>query len=280
MPINCIICNSILKPSNISGLLKCMDCGFVTANNDLSNDELYNIYGPDYFHGQEYRNYTDEAESLKLNFRHRIKTLKDIHVDLSSFDIFEIGCAYGFFLQEIEKEVFSACGIDVCDNVISVAVNDNKVNAICGDYLTYDIEYKKDLICMWDVIEHLRDPHLFVAKARLDLKPGGLLAITTGDIGSLNAKLRGKNWRMIHPPSHLHYFNQKTIIKLLRDNGFEILHLSHPGNSRKIGSIFYALTMLYANQPKIYNFIKNFWILQKSISINLFDIMYIIARKV
>ena len=60
---------------------------------------------------------------------------------------------------------------------------------------------------MWDTIEHLKRPDLFVQKAAADLRPGGLIALTTGDIGSLNARLRGARWRMIHPPTHLHYFS-------------------------------------------------------------------------
>ena len=46
------------------------------------------------------------------------------------------------------------------------------------------------------------------------------LALTTGDIGSVNARLRGHKWRMIHPPTHLHYFSAETMKALLDRHGF------------------------------------------------------------
>jgi hypothetical protein len=61
--------------------------------------------------------------------------------------------------------------------------------------------------------------------ASRDLEPGGLLALTTGDIGSLNARLRGSNWRMIHPPTHLHYFSVQSITSLLKRHGIDTVHV-------------------------------------------------------
>jgi hypothetical protein len=132
---------------------------------------------------------------------------------------------------------------------------------------------------MWDTIEHLKRPDLFVEKASADLAPGGLLAITTGDIGSWNARLRGAKWRMIHPPTHLHYFSVDTISRLLRRHGFEIAHVSHPGNARNLRSILYYLLSWGKAESPVHKALMRWRAFDLRITVNFFDIMFVVARR-
>ena len=132
---------------------------------------------------------------------------------------------------------------------------------------------------MWDTIEHLLSPDRFVAKAAADLKPGGYIAFTTGDIGSLNARLRGRRWRMIHPPTHLHYFSAATARRLLAAHGFEVVHMSHPGATRSVRSILYILLALRMGRPRWYEAIGRLPLARLSFALNLGDIMFVIARR-
>jgi hypothetical protein len=50
---------------------------------------------------------------------------------------------------------------------------------------------------------HLEFPYEYLIKARSLLTAGGREFMTTGDLGSWNARLRGARWRQIHPPTHL-----------------------------------------------------------------------------
>ena len=127
-----------------------------------------------------------------------------------------------------------------------------------ADHLAFRVDGPVDVIAMWDTIEHLRRPDLFIEKAARDLKPGGLLAITTGAIASLNPRRRGRRWRMIHPPTHLHYFSVETMRQLLRAHGFDVVHVSHPGNSRKLRSVLHFIMVLQANRPGLYEKLQRF----------------------
>ena len=64
---------------------------------------------------------------------------------------------------------------------------------------------------MWDVIEHLPDPRRTVEAAWERLRPGGLLALSTGDVGSMAARLHGRDWSLMTPPWHQFYFSRKTM---------------------------------------------------------------------
>jgi len=276
---HCLVCGGPYQSSPLQGLVTCARCGFVSTDVELADSELEALYGKGYFHGEEYLNYVEEEESLRQNFRERLKTLRRVAPDLRERDLFEIGCAYGFFLDEVKEMVKSTAGIDISDDAVRYAHNVLGVNAQRGDYLKIDLGRKFDLITMWDTIEHLKRPDLFLAKVRDDLRPNGLLAITTGDIGSLNARLRGRKWRMIHPPTHLHYFSLQTMRALLHRFGFETVHISHPGISRNLRAILYYVLVWRTKKTKLYDAINTWRLFDMRISVNFFDIMYVIARR-
>jgi hypothetical protein len=132
---------------------------------------------------------------------------------------------------------------------------------------------------MWDTIEHLDRPDLFVAKVARDLAPGGYFAFTTGDLGSFNARLRGRRWRMIHPPTHMHYFSVATARALLDRNGLDVVHVSHPGVTRTIGSMLYIVVALRLARRDWYQRIAHWPVNRHSVTLNLGDIMFVVARR-
>ena len=275
----CILCGKGDRRSDLPGLVRCASCDLVSADLDISDDELLLLYGRDYFHGGEYLDYVAEQASLRLNFRDRIATLRQVVPDLAARDLLEIGCAYGFFLDEVRGFVRSARGIDISLDGPRFAREILGLAARQGDYLALDLGDKIGAIAMWDAIEHLKRPDLFLAKISDDLAAGGILALTTGDIGSLNARLRGRNWRLIHPPTHLYYFSAKTMTALLHRHGFEVVHMSHPGNSRDLQAILHHILVLRMKRPAWYDVVKRLPLLNLRITINLFDIMFVIARR-
>jgi 2-polyprenyl-3-methyl-5-hydroxy-6-metoxy-1,4-benzoquinol methylase len=223
--------------------------------------------------------YAAEEESLRLNFNGRLRTLKKVVPDLSQRDIFEIGCAYGFFLDEARHFAKSVAGIDISQDAIDYGRGRFGLDIRQGDYLSRELGRKYGAIAMWDTVEHLRRPDLFIAKVKDDLQPGGVLALTTGDIGSLNARLRGQKWRMIHPPTHLHYFSARTMTALLDRQGFDVVHLSHPGISRNLRSILYYVLVWRTRKTRLYDALSRWRVFDLRINANMFDIMYVIARR-
>ncbi len=276
--VSCIVCGaSALDPSRLTGLMRCRSCGFVTANLALADKDLAALYGKDYFHGSEYFDYLEERESLRLNFTKRLETLAQLAGGLRGRSLLEVGCAYGFFLELAGEKGLEAHGIDITVDGVRYANERLGVRAQMGDYLS-TTRAPVDLVTMWDTVEHLPRPDLFVAKAARELAPGGLLAITTGDIGSFNARMRKGSWRMIHPPTHLHYFSVPTISLLLQRNGLDVVHVSHPGVSRRLHAMSYMIFDQRLALSRLHRAMK--WLLPDvPITVNLFDVMFVVARK-
>jgi len=227
-------------------LLKCTSCGFITANLDTEHEKIQDIYSKKYFKGEEYDDYIRDKQIIQNNFIERIKILEKIIPTDKLKKILEIGCAYGFFGELIRKRWnCKYLGIDIVEEAIEYASKILNLNVINKDYLYIkNTKIEFDTCIMLDVIEHLPDPVAIVKKLYKEISREGYIVITTGDIGSLLAKIQGRKWRMIHPPSHLHYFNKKSIKKLLNTNGFDIVDISYPIIKRSLKQIFYSLFIL------------------------------------
>ncbi len=279
---NCLVCekNAFEKIYNDT-LLKCSNCSFVTANLNISEEELKKVYTENYFKGEEYADYLRDKEVLQKNFNSRLNYILK-KIDPSQIkNVLEIGAAYGFFAEvittKLKPEKF--VGLDIAQEAINYGKTVLKQNLICEDYLKYPANAKYTDVFMWDVIEHLPSPELVLQKLSAEMQQGGRVYITTGDIGKLVPRVQKQKWRMIHPPSHLQYFSKKTISLLLENKGFEVQHVKYPPVSRSFKLIFYSLFMLNKKHStlteKLYNLIPDKWYFP----FNTFDIMFVIAVK-
>lgn len=278
----CLVCHQKdFKTLYSDTLLQCKNCGFITANMQISEEELQKVYTVNYYKGEEYLDYETDKFSLQENFKKRLRYIKKLCRFHTIESCLEIGCAYGFFGEIVKKQEPEICytGIDVVAEAVEHARNKLHLNAICGDYLQYKPQQKFSDVFMFDVIEHLKEPHLFLEKINREMQTGGKLYITTGDISALVPKIRKQKWRLIHPPSHLHYFSKKSIKKLLKNKGFQVLDISYPGIYRSIRQIYYNLLILNKKPPRIIKKIYHLIPKKMKLKINTFDIMFVIAEK-
>jgi SAM-dependent methyltransferase len=195
-------------------------------------------------------------------------------------NLFEIGCAHGFFLALAEKKFHSAEGIDISSDAIKYAHQILGVNATSSEFLTHEFVRAPAVVCMWDTIEHVRRPDLYIEKIANTIPKGGLLAVTTADLDSWVARARGSKWRQIHPPTHLHYFSRKTLSRLLDRNGLEIKYIGSEGMYRRVETMAYIILCLKQNRPILYNCLRKTGLLDWDLYLNLGDIVFTIAEKV
>jgi 2-polyprenyl-3-methyl-5-hydroxy-6-metoxy-1,4-benzoquinol methylase len=260
--------------------LKCQQCGHVVADLLLSDQELFELYKKDYFFGDEYSDYVADKKIIQKNFKLRLKTLKTFIKPTVHSKLLEIGCAYGFFLDIAQNRFNQVQGIDITADGIRYAREVLKLDVLQGDLLKHDFGAQKfDVVCMWDTIEHLRQPEQYIEKISKSMESGALLAITTGDIGSLNARLRQEKWRLIHPPTHIHYFSKQSLANMLNNYGFDVVYNQYCGFYRSIDNIAYNIFVLRHKQPKLYKLLKSLRLTELDFYLNLYDIMYLIARK-
>jgi SAM-dependent methyltransferase len=281
----CIACGESKQNRLWGSLERCASCGLVRAREIPSDKELARLYQEEYFFGKEYFDYQADRPALEHNFAKRLKTLNAYMSKTTN--LVEVGCAYGFFLNLVKTRVGHHRGYDVSEDGITFARKQLGVNASTDDFVQARITPSSvDIVCMWDVIEHLPRPEEYIKKVGEVLKPGGVLALTTGDISGWVARRRGPKWRMIHPPTHLYYFAPDTLAKLLERYGLKLVRVNYPATYRNLGSVINQIKLNRRAQRK---WSKPFeWLdvvaartglHRLNLPLNTYDIMEVVARK-
>ena len=276
----CLVCGGASFEAPVLGpLARCRTCGFIflPRTADLPQ-QIEALYAGEYFTGSEFGDYASQADTFARNFRGYLRRMRD--AGATGGRLIEVGCAYGFFLKAARAS-FDVVGLDVNEAAIAAA-QALGVRAIFGDFRTYAPEAPADVVCMWDTIEHLLEPRQYLDRARDVLTKGGHLFLTTGDIGSPIARMRGAHWRMIHPPSHVNYFSRDTMTRLLDRAGFEVTSIRSVGTYRDLANSLHVLS-LFSKRPMVRRLARA---LHKPLRgrsmafyLNLHDIMFVAARK-
>jgi len=262
-------------------LKRCRSCTHVSANMQADKEMLKKVYSTNYFLGEEYLDYVKEKNVLQVNFRKRLNRASALVSFNEKQSVMELGCAYGFFaevlLQKFPFLVYA--GLDIAEEACLHARTTLGVNCMTGDYLDYTDMAKYHHAFMWDVIEHLGSPALYVEKLAAAMEPSAKIYITTGDISALLPRLQKKKWRMIHPPSHLQYFTRKSMTRLLETRGFRVLKIIYPSTARSVRQVFFSLFMLNRKETRLKKFFYNLIPEKIYFPLNTFDIMFVIAEK-
>src|SRR5262249_25880589 len=91
--------------------------------------------------------------------------------------LLDIGCGTRLFCQGARAYGWDPVGIDAAEQALAFARSRWGLDVRAGDFEHLAVEPEAfDLVTMWDVIEHSRDPRALVEAAARSLRPGGLLA--------------------------------------------------------------------------------------------------------
>lgn len=235
-PVHCPACaaTSLAPLWPDLAMFRCSSCGLGLSTLAAPNE----LYEAPYFEGGEYVDYLAEEPALRTNFRRWLRWLRRWQ---ASGRLLEIGCAYGYFL-DVAREPYDVHGVEISRHAAEAARGRHGDAVTRGDYLDQPAPAQPwDVVCLWDTIEHLPRPAETLAKAARELRPGGVLALATGDFGSLLARWRGRRWRQIHPPTHLFYFTQAALERLFARLGLQVLDVRHPGFTRRYASVVGSL---------------------------------------
>lgn len=275
----CLVCGGTYRNANLAGLLTCSRCHFVTADMQLSRDELRRLYSANYFAGREYKDYLGERSLIEKHFRIRLRRLLRFVTNPAEKRLLEIGCAYGFFLSVARSQFRDIVGLDISEDAVAYMRRELGLPGTAADFLEYEMDERADVVCLWDTIEHLDKPHLYIEKLSDVMNSGGVVAITTGDISSIVARFRGARWRQIHPPTHLHYFSKATLVRLLANYGFSVRYCGYEGMFRSLDTIAYIVLNIKHQKPALYRALKEMGLLRWNLYLNLYDILFVVAEK-
>lgn len=146
--------------------------------------------------------------------------------------LLDVGCGLGWVVAEAAVRGFTATGIDEGKPYIAVGKKHFRVDLRNVSLSKFRTKEKFDVIVLKHVLEHTKDPDIFLARIKILLKPEGVVAIACPNIRSLMYFLFRERWYGLQPEQHLWQFTPKTLTERLNKNGFRVTRV-------KIGSLAY-----------------------------------------
>jgi len=262
-----------LYEKNSCDILQCSTCGLGRA--ECRSFDVRSYYTEDYFSGGRADGYSDYLGSEPVLRREFARTVRFIRRLRDGGRLLEIGCAYGFFLEEAQC-FFKVAGIEIADTAVAScrARGLTVINGVAEDSTLGELGMF-DVIVLLDVIEHLPDPRSTLALCRQHLKPAGIIVITTGDFASFYARVSGRNWRLMTPPQHLRFFTRECLRRLSRSLGFQVEVCDHPWKVVPLALIQFQIRRLLGASSITSSVLAN----RIGLPVNLFDAMRCVLRK-
>jgi SAM-dependent methyltransferase len=241
-----------------------------------TEDELPALYEADYFESaagelgaQGYSDYLGDGPSHRATARSRLRQLARY---TTPGRLLDVGCAAGFFADEARRAGWEAEGVELSPAMAAHAA-ELGVPVRQGSFCEVPLpEPGLAAVTMWDYIEHSTDPVRDLRIAAGLLRPGGVLALSTGDVTSLVARVSGSRWHLLTPRHHNFFFDPDTIGTALRRAGFDPVAVTHPGGRYSVAYLAHKLGLETVST----------WLSERSavsVPVNLFDIMTVVARK-
>jgi len=171
-------------------------------------------------------------------FQHWAKIIKRLKPNKNKLRLLDIGCGTGGFLEYANNIGFELHGFDASNAQVGYArkLFPNVRHAKgCFDYLDKygDQNLLFDVVTLWDVLEHIRNPLDYLREVREVIRPGGLIYISTPNglaklwklnlykYLSINIDLCGE----LTPWEHVFYYSHRSLEILLSQSGFNVLKL-------------------------------------------------------
>jgi SAM-dependent methyltransferase len=147
----------------------------------------------------------------------------------------DIGCGKGEVALALRVAGFECTGIDMKANAIAhLQAHFPEIDWRCTtsiDFPTLGGRY--DVLTLYHVLEHIRDPRKALAGIKALANPGALIVIEVPNTGGFEARIKGRRWHY-YKLDHVNYFRTSDLRRLAADLDMTVLdvcgyqHFSYP----------------------------------------------------
>ncbi len=135
----------------------------------------------------------------------------------------DVGCGYGFFSKEALDAGFKVSALEIASNERGIAHEMAGLSPVACSFEDFQNPYDAfEVILLSQILEHAFDVNFWIDKCRTLLVDNGIVAIALPNYGSLFRIVMQSNDPFICPPTHLNFFNRRSLTTLLRNHGFRV----------------------------------------------------------
>jgi SAM-dependent methyltransferase len=196
-------------------MVRCVRCGLLRSNPILPVEDLARLYARSHF------TYSEEAAFTRRTYGRYLRRARRWVPDGRA--LLEIGCGDGFFLEEALEQGFEeVTGVEPSEEAAASASDAVRPRIHKGLYGPGVFPARSfDLICAFQVFDHVPDPAALLRAAHEQLRDGGaVLFINHNARGFLN-RLLGETSPIVDV-EHTVLFDKKTMRRLFEKCGFQV----------------------------------------------------------
>ncbi len=198
-------------------IVQCLSCGLVYTNPQIQPNEVLSLYSQ-----VEDRTYLDNMDARVHTFEYNLNAIAGLLPKPGR--LLEIGSYCGVFLKIARERGWDVLGVEPSVWASAYARNELGLPTVTGNIENVPAATKPfDVVCSWDVLEHVSDPMTELRLINGRLRPGGVFAFSTLDYGNWYPRLLGERWPWMMD-MHLYYFDQKVMKQMLERAGFKLVH--------------------------------------------------------
>jgi SAM-dependent methyltransferase len=196
----------------------CPQCDHIFLLNPLAAEKLISFYTDYPTSSLEW--HQNESEFYRRIYQRGIDLFRPHR---NSGKLLDIGCSSGYFLSIAAQQGYDAFGIEPNSREASYALK-NGINVIGStiDNLSATKE-TFDVITLWDVLEHIRQPVGYISILRSLLSKHGLVFVQVPTSDSLAARIMRENCNMFDGIEHLTLFSLGSLDIAFQKAGFTCL---------------------------------------------------------
>ncbi len=196
---------------------ECAACGLGRLAPFPEAEEIGSFY-QDIFYDEKGERFQSWMETLRKKFA-GLRGRKINRMLPERGELLDFGSGAGHFCDAMRDAGWNVIDIDPFSPKSSYS---HKATIRNGDEVLLDYpDNHFDVITLWYVIEHLRNPGFVLTELFRVLKPGGAILLSTQDFDSVQAKYFGADWLFLDPPRHLFQFSSTTLCRMAEDIGYK-----------------------------------------------------------
>lgn len=210
-------------------LFQCEKCSLISPNVDFLGiqDDVYD--DPEYVRNVELEILSTYEYRKSLYAPERLAYIMEVvdGLNLENLRLLDVGCGPGYFLSYLKEKGVHYKGLELAKFLVNICKQ--KDLNVADTLLEEELDGSYNVITLFDVLEHLKDPRSLFLTLNKKLERGGYVLAYTPNIHSLAYHLMEENQTTLAPFQHLGFYDNNSLEFLARGTGFEIDHVDYYG---------------------------------------------------
>jgi 2-polyprenyl-3-methyl-5-hydroxy-6-metoxy-1,4-benzoquinol methylase len=199
-------------------LVRCAACSLVWLSDPPKPEEMH-LHYTDAYH----KLISAAGENSPYRWRDRKAALAP---HKRSGSLLDLGCSSGSFLESMKGDSWKLYGVEMSAEGARMAETRSGAHVFVGDIPDAPFAPESfDVITCLDVLEHVYEPRVVMARVAEWLKPGGIFYVLVPNIDSAEARVFGSYWHGLELPRHLSHFSPTSLRSLAKSVGLHEVSL-------------------------------------------------------